>query len=154
MANFFDPNDVNDRYLLHSSVRDHDELALAVDKVEWEIIDAFTQRDSQGIATYDAFFKYESGADPFEDLKVRLVGYNADDPGDSDDGLKEAMRRTIADIVSGILRDYDNPQGVGSITQGKRSISYSGSIPSWRDWPSGWDRKLRNYDARLQNYGI
>lgn len=155
MSDFFDPTKDADTDLLHSDVRDHTELSKVVDKVEWELINAFSQRDMQGLSTVQAFFHYESGVDPNDEIKVRLTGYDEDTPADSEDGLKEALRRTIAEIVSWVLRNYDYPQGgVQSKTQGKRSISYVRSIPDWRQWPGGWDRHLKNYDARLQPYGI
>jgi hypothetical protein len=154
MANFFNSASQSDKDLLHKSVRDHDELELLVDKVEHEIIDAFKQRDMQSLSTYEAFFEYEFGRDPSKDIKVRLSGYDEDDPASSDSGLKEALRRTIADVVSWALRNYDNSHNVRSIQQGQRSVTYATVIPSWRDWPSGWDNMLHNYDARISTYGI
>lgn len=155
MATFFDVNSESDLNLLHSSVRELVELANVVDSVEWELIDSYTQRDMQGIATYENFFKYESGVAPGSELKVRLAGYNQATPADSDAGLKEALRRTIADIVSMILRNYNNEIGVSSQSQGNRSISYAnGASISWRTWPTGWNRRLNNYDAKIQHYGI
>lgn len=154
MSDFFNTSDLADINLLHSTVRNHDELDNVVDSVEWEIIDSFTQRESLGLSTVDAFFEYESGADPTASLEVRLVGYDSATPANSEAGLKIAIKRTIADIVSWVLREYTNTQGVQSISQGRRSITYSGTVPSWREWPDGWDIKLSNYNAKHQNFGI
>lgn len=154
MSTFFDTSDITDLNLLHSSIRNNEELDNVVDSVEWELIDSFTQRESLGLSTVDAFFEYEAGADPTASLEVRLVGYDPDDPADSEAGLKIALKRTIADIVSWVLRDYNNTQGVQSISQGRRSITYSGRVPSWREWPDGWDTKLDLYNAKHQNFGI
>lgn len=154
MADFFDVSKVADLNLLHSTVRDNSELGNVVDKAEWEIINAFTQRDMQGLGTYQAFFEYESGQNPNTDLEVRLVGYNSETPASSDAGLKEAMRRTIADIASWSIRNYDNNNNVQSIKQGQRSVTYSGIVPVFNDFPQGWDRRLSNYDARFKQYSI
>lgn len=152
MAEFFKiPQDEN---LLHASVRDNDELQNVIDQVEFEIIEAFKQRDMQRLTTYEAFFDYEFGRDPFNEVKVRLVGYDEETPSESDEDLKELLKRTIAKVVSWVLRNYDNADKATSIKQGQRSISYSGVVPSWKDWYSGWDNMLHNYDARIKNYGI
>lgn len=152
MATFFDiPADNN---LLHASVRDSSELTNVVNQVEWEILNAFSQRDMERVGTYEAFFEYESGRDPQDEIKVRLVGYDAEVPADSDAGLKEVLKRTIADIASWVLRNYDSNSDVQMIKQGQRAITYSGIAPTWDQFPRGWDNRLQNYDARIKNYGI
>ena len=153
MSTFFDVTDANDLNLLHADVRGEDELSNVVDKVEWEILDAFSQRDKQGLTTVQAFFEYEKGRDPNDEILVRLAGYDQTAPADSDAGLKEALRRTIADIVSTLMRGYSNEPGIQSVRQGQRSVTY-GMVPTWDKWPSGWDRRLKNYDARIKPYGI
>lgn len=152
MYQFFDIT--TDTGLLHASVRDNPELERVVESIQWEIIQAFSQRDMQGLTTYEAFFRYEFGVDPRDVIKVRLLGYDEENPEQSEAGLKEVLKRTIATIASWVLRNYDNNDGVKSIRQGQRSITYTGLSPSWRDFPAGWDRWLVNYDARIKNYGI
>lgn len=151
---FFDPSNPSDLSLLHSSVRDHDELYDVADKVEYEVLDRYRQRDMERVSTYEAFFEYEFGRDPNDEIKVRLVGYDAETPADSEAGLKEALRRTIAEVVSWVLRNYDTQSDVSSIQQGQRSITYSGNAPTWESFPDGWDRYLKNYDASIKSYGI
>jgi hypothetical protein len=154
MSYFFDFTDLS---LIHSDVREHPELSNVIDRVEWEILDAFSQRDLQGLTTVQAFFEYETGRDPNDEILVRLAGYDQASPTDSEDGLKEALRRTIANIANELLRGYDRERGVQSVRQGQIAIMYgtpSGYVPSWTDWPSGWDRFLKNYDARIKPYGI
>lgn len=154
MAIFFDPENADDLKLLHADVRGADELDNVVDEVEWQIIDFYSQRDMQGLSTYSDFFKWEFGAAINTDIRVRLLGYNEDDPADSDDGLKEGLRRSIATIVSYVLRNYDADVSVSSQRQGNRAVTYSGVVPTWKDWPGGWNLPLKNYDARIQQYGI
>lgn len=150
MANFFDSGKQADRDLLHSSVRDHAELPYVVNSVEWEIIDYYKQRPDVPL-----FFRsgYEN-LSTLNEIDVRLIDYKEDDPTGSDADLIEALRRTIADVASWVLRNYDTTQGINSIKQGQRSITYMGNAPSWRDWPDGWNHKLRNFDDREAVYSI
>jgi len=129
MADYFDPSDPSDVELLHSSVREDPELPVIVDQIEWEVIDRYTEGTG-------------------DHMRVQLEGYP-----DSDD-LSEALRRTIADVASWVLRDYSNEQGVVSQRQGNRSVVYSTRIPSWRDYPPQWDRRLTRFDKRRVIYGI
>ena len=153
MAKYFDISKEADLDLLHASVREDSELGNVVDQVLWEIVDFYSQRDMQGLTTYETFFQYEFGNRPNTEIKVRLVGYDPD-PEDAEEGFREAMRRTIADVVSWTLRNYSVSQGVRSIRQGQRSVTYIGSSPSWSEFPHGWNRRLHNYDARIQAYGV
>ncbi len=152
MSTFFDTDVQADLDLLHSSVRDHAELDNVASQVEWEIIDHFSQRPYKLRSNYDAFFEYESGSDESQEIEVRLIGYNSTTPASSEAGLKEALRRTIGKVVSEVLRDYDNANDVQSITQGKRSITYAGKVPTWDEWPDNWKGYLSNYSARIPNY--
>ena len=154
MADFFDTTKEADLNLLHSSIREDNELSNVVDSVEYQIIDAFKQRDMERVSTYEAFFEYESGRDPSSEIEVRLVGYDKENPKESEDGLKESLRRTIAEVVSWVLRNYDNNAEVNSERQGQRSVTYSTHAPTWDKFPEGWDRLLSNYDARIKGYGI
>lgn len=153
-ATFFDTNAQNDLDLLHSSVRSHNELDNVVEQVEWKILDHYKQRKGLGVANNADFFRYESGSDPDNEIKVRLVGYDQDTPADSEDDLKEQLRRAIGKAASWVLRNYDNPQGAQSITQGKRSVSYGVTVPDWEQFPSGITGLLKNFDARISAYGI
>lgn len=155
MATFFNTENPNDLALLHADVREATELDRLAEQVEYEVILFYKQRDMQGIATYQDFFRYEAGASPLTGIKVRLVGYNESDPAKSEPDLKEALRRTIAEVLSYQLRNYENANGVASQSQGNRSVTYtSGQPPTWRNFPHGWNLYLRNFDARIQGYGI
>lgn len=151
---FFDTESQDDLNLLHADVRTHSELGNAVRDAQFEIIQAFSQRDMQGLTTYEAFFKYEFGVNPRDHIKIRLYGYNEESPEDSDAGLKEVFKRSVANIVSWSLRNYSNPQQVSRIKQGQREVQYSGIVPGWQSFPHGWDRLFKNYDARIMAYGV
>lgn len=121
---FFDPNNADDLALLHSTVREDPNLSTVVESIEWDILNRYT-----------------------EDSKVMLKGYP-----DAED-LKQAMRRTIADVASWVLRDYDNEQGVVSMQQGNRSITYA-RASSWNEWPREWAHRLARFDKRTVIYSI
>ena len=150
MADFFDINPVADQSLLHSSIRDDAELQNVVDQVEWEIIDYFRQRES----LRSDIVSGKENLTSTQSINVMLIGYDQATPTDSRDDLQEALRRTIADITNWVLRNYSNPQGFQSKSQGNRSYTATGVIPTWREWPDGWKSKLRNFDAKIPSYGI
>ena len=155
MATFFDVNNSNDIALLHPEVRESPELVNQIDRVEYQVLQYYKQRDQQGRATYQDFFTFELGRRPGSEIRVRLVGYNAETPADSEAGLKEALKRTIADIASYTLRNLTTQPGIASQSQGNRSVTFSnGQAPTWQNWQPGWNLYLRNYDARIQGYGI
>jgi len=151
MATFFDTSKQDDLDLLHSSVRSHNEIDNVVDKVEYEILDYYKQRPSVPL-------RLQTGRENLyttNEIQVRLIDYDNDNPSNSEADLQEALRRTIAEIASWVLRNYDNNQAdVQSIKQGKRSITYMGAAPSWKDWPDGWQHYLRNFDDREALYSI
>lgn len=150
MATFFDIENQDDLNLLHSSVRGNDELSNIVEQVEWEMIEYFRQRPDMPIY-------FRSGLENLSSLnriRVRLIGYNEDEPVNSSTELKEAFRRAIAYVVSDVIRNYDNVMNATSIRQGQRSVSYNGKVPDVKDWPSGWKRFFKNYDDREAVYSI
>lgn len=121
-----------------------------MEKVEYEILDYYSQRPSVPLTLRTGRENLYTS----NEISVRLIDYDQDTPEDSPADLKDALRRTIADVASWVLRNYDTSQGVGQITQGKRSITFMGSAPDWRQWPDGWQRYLKNYDDREAVYSI
>lgn len=154
MATFFDTASLSDLDMLHSSIRDHAELDNVVNDVEWKIIDHYTQRKGLNRANHADFFRYEDGNAPSNEIQVRLVGYDQDIPADSEAALKAQLKRAIAKAASWVLRNYEVPQGVQSIRQGQRSVTYGIDVPDWDKMPSGIQAILKNHDARIAAYGI
>ncbi len=147
---FFNTTNQDDLDLLHSSVRNDDELENVVANVEYEILDYYKQRPSIPITL-------QTGRENLyttNDVSVRLIDYDNDTPADSGAELKKALKKTIAEITSWVIRNYNNSQNVSSIQQGKRSISYYGLAPTWQDFPNGWTRWLKNFDDREALYSI
>nr|BDD43939.1 hypothetical protein 3 [bacterium] len=150
MATFFDTGNLQHLNLLHSEIRDHTELDNVVDSVEYNVLDYYKQRPSIPLTLETG----RENLDTVNEIQVRLIDYNQNNPENSESDLQEALRRTIADVVSWVLRNYDNSQGVQSIQQGKRSITFIGPAPSWDTWPDGWNFRLRNFDDREAIYSI
>jgi len=148
MAYYFDLSDAADLLLLHSSVRDHDELARVSLEVETDVINQFRERNTRGADFYQYYGS--SLAAPFvtSDSKyvIWLDGYKEDaDDAAVDTRLKDALRRTIADVVSHRLRYYDEEQGISSFTQGRVSIAYTGGTRNNR-WPAAWSSRLAEFN--------
>lgn len=147
---FFDTSSVDDLDLLHKSVRTNDELDNVVANVEYEILDYYKQRPSIPLTL-------QTGRENLyttNEVEVRLIDYDNDTPANSEQDLKNALKKTIAEISSWIIRNYENSNNVGSIQQGKRSITYYGLAPTWNDFPAGWQRWLKNFDDREALYSI
>lgn len=156
MADFFDTSAQADLDLLHSSIREHPELDNMVDKVEFEILQFYSQRENDHWDNYWDFFKYEKGAPTSTEILVRLVGYDQDTPTNSEADLQEALRRTIAEVASWALRNYSNSPGAHNVTLGRFSTGSGGlsDLPTVNDWPDNWNRFLKNFDAKIPKYGI
>jgi hypothetical protein len=150
-AIFFDTSSQDDLDLLHSSVRSDSELDNVVNEVEYQILDYYKQRPSVPL-------RLQTGRENLyttNEISVRLIDYDDDNPSNSPQELKDALKRTIAEVTSWVIRNYDNPQGnVKSIGQGERSIEFMGAAPSWQKWPDGWRRWLKNFDDREALYSI
>lgn len=132
MATYFDSG--ADTALIHQSVRTHSELATVASNAENDVLRRYT-------LGFNA-----------TDREVYLEGYNAD-ADLADTALKDALRRTIGEVVSHRLRFYDDRRGVASESRGARSVSYapSGVDP---DWPDGWDNRLADFDTRNPFWAI
>ena len=112
---------------IHPSVRDDAELTIQAKNAEYDIFNHFT-----------------------EDGEVKLTGYNSA-KAQADEALVEAVERTIGDVVSFRLRNSGVQDGVHSIRQGARSVTYS-HAPSWDGYPVGWMSKLTPFDNRTKLY--
>lgn len=127
--NWFDVTESADLDLLHSSIRNDDELLNAVTRAQLDIFTAYR----------------EGGV-------VKLSGYDADvELADAE--LVTVVKNTIADIVSFRLRSYNNEYGVESIQQGQRSITFRDS-GYWDAMPKRWNSLLTDFDTREALYYV
>lgn len=132
---YFDPSNGADRALLHEDVRSHSALYDVAGQAENEVIRVYTDYDSDG-----------------EVDEVRLAGYDSD-PALAGSALKDAIRRTIAEVVSWRLLHYDDDERAQSVSQGRRSVTYKDGGPS-RFWPKDWSRRLAGFDTTGPLYHI
>lgn len=150
---YFDPTDPDDTDLLHADVRESDELAHTAARVEADVLQAFTERRSYGPVPADAVQLANTALyvylDGYAASEASADGYAADRASWS--GFADAMRRTIADVVSHRLRSSGTEPGIQSYGQGSRWTTYRGSFNP--DWPRNWSWRLRPYDLRT-NYAI
>lgn len=149
-AIFFDIENADDLALLHSTVRENPELGNVIDGVEYEVLDYYKQRASVPLSLRTGRENLYST----KDISVRLMGFNNNTPADSEQDVKDALKKTIAEVASWVVRNYNNDVKVSSINLGRFSVTYAGSSPSWRDFPSGWNRWLSNFDDREAVYSI
>ena len=98
MASYFDIT--TDKYLLHSSVRNHAEVSNMATVKERELIRFYTYRNDAGTLT------------------VGIKGYKADADDVTETGLVTVMKDAIAAMVSDALMEYDTPDGLTSETLG------------------------------------
>lgn len=138
MADYFNPNDSDDTDLLHPDVQGHSDLSRMAGIVEHEVIEQYAV--------------YTTGGDLDE---VLLLGYetDADDP-DTGAKLKEALRRTIAEVISYRLRHQDKDPEVASYDQGGRGTEYRNNGSKEYRWPPNWDRRLVPFDERAPAYHV
>lgn len=128
MARYFDPQERSDELLLHSTVRSHDEIEPVSLAVEREVLRYYMERDPDT-----------------ETLEVKLKDWDSD-PANVEPQLAQALKETIAYVVSWRLQHYDEIQNVKSESLGEYSVEYAGESNPY--WPEGWDERLGLWDER------
>lgn len=146
MASYFDISSAADLFLIHSSVRDHCELSQMAASVEDEIISQYRERNVGGYTEYP-YYSSQTGT-PYTTTDGKYIiwldGYKVD-ADEADTRLKDAMRRTIADVISHRLKHYDDEPGIKSWTQGRRSVVYAGDGID-AHWPKSWNKRLIEFN--------
>lgn len=130
-------DDTADAHLLHASIREHPELDNAIEKAEYDLFQVYTE--------------LERDEEDEEELVVKLRGYD-DDPEEADEALVEAVKRTIAELVSNRLRAYDQFREIQSQRQGQRSETFFRESPAWDAFSKNWNFRLRVFDMRKKLY--
>jgi len=146
-------NIADDKTLLHASVRDNSELQNVATQVEADILQHYRDRlryyNKDGVPIWFWNFGFPELRLPTD---IKLRGY-APDPANAEPGLKNALKKTIADVISHCLRYYDNDEGVTYERRGYRQTRYK-KIPTKNDWPKNWDWRLAIYDSREKVYAV
>lgn len=151
MATYFDYSDSDDTALLHSYVRTHTELEQVANEVEYEIIEMYTFPTPTQPYIENFGDTYFSDEKPYyhttSDHIVWLNGYRPDaDDTLTNPLLKEAMRRTIAKVVSHRLLHYDYWARIKREKRGRREVEYE--TQNDKMWPDAWDALLVAFDLR------
>lgn len=136
MPNILTPSVQTD--YLTAEAYNHEELPLLIEKAERKVINRYRETDNR---RDDLILDAHYGVD------VRLDGYVEDegqvDLEESDDGLIDALRATVAAIVEFWTDKPDASAHVDSMSQGDRSVSYRDKA-----LPSSVYAPLQPYDER------
>jgi len=155
MANYFDTSDAADTGLLHPSIKTHADLSRVASAAEYDVIQAFTFKVNGAASVYSLQASgIQSSATenpyfyPTEDFVVYLNGFKPDaDDSNTSALLKDALRRTIADVITHRLFNIDSAGGnVIEEQRGRRRIKYAEAKDA--DWPDNWDQRLATFDLR------
>lgn len=139
MARYFDPTSSDDKARLHHSVTSHAELERVAKKAERDVIRKLSdvkrtgRRRGSGRTVQGAI----TGSLGPASQGYLAIGYPFDaDAGDAPSGEElEALKDTIAGVISHRLRYLDTDEHVTSRSVGSKSESRESFDP---DWPNEW----------------
>lgn len=152
MATYFDPTNAEDLKLLPVALRDQQDLADIAARVEAEVIAEYevsTYDAPSGVAV-DTASSLDPAAVKVADYRyVCLRGYAVDSAA-ADAGLKEALRKEIAELLRRRLWQSRREDGVRFAIDSDRQRQYK---PGAEDRiPESFGFWLRNYDVRPVNW--
>jgi hypothetical protein len=156
MSTFFTATATADLSLLLTTIRGHDDLAVTAARVERDVIRQFTTHESDPtgvdawIAT-EAYLVPTLFADGGRDV-VGLRGFNPDADLVADQGLKDALRDVIADVINWRLTGMSENPHHTSLTQAKGAIRTLRSDSVNRFPPYAWDAPLARWNVRPPVY--
>ena len=157
MATYFDSTAQADKNLLPPEFRAATDLANVAADAEKDVIEQYAARSHY--SWYTARVNVNEGGAPELvntnlGIYVFLRGYKADAAHvDVDPDLKDALKRTVADVITWRLRQHNADPLVAS------QSSVDGKSTTWRDsavylFPRGFDRRLRRFDLRELCWGM
>lgn len=152
MATYFDPTDPEDLKLLPVALRDQEDLAEVAARVEAEVIAEYevSTYDGSSGAGVDTSDRLDPAAVMVADYRyVCLRGY-AVDSTDADAGLKEALRKEIAELLRRRLWQSRREDGVRFAIDSDRQRQYRANAED--RIPESFGFWLRNYDIRPVNW--
>lgn len=140
MANYFDIT--ADLGLLHPDVQASDRLVEVSAQVEAEVIGKYRTHVGN-----DYYPRPRDVVISSNNYVIMLRGYVAD-ADNANSELKDALKRTIAKVISHrlMMEMTDSEQGVTSWTDGARSRTYSKAQDT--QWPSRWRSLLVPFELR------
>jgi hypothetical protein len=145
VSRYFDPDQPDDlRLVMPRELRESVDVADIALSVEKEVIEQFQQR----ITTHEWNVRLDPVGYPANlerRIFVMLEGYHPD--ADQAYGpLRDALKRTIADVVSWRIQMHRRDRAMIVETQGDRNRSYRRDAGEL--FPSQWEWRLRIFDLR------
>lgn len=155
MATYYDASLQAHKDLLPPEQRAYADLANLATECEKDVIEQFTERARDSIYTAPSLVGEGGEQVGATDMQryVRLRGYKADSAhADVDADLKDALKRTIADVLSWRIERRLRGQALSGTSVQGVSRAYIEAAAGL--WPRGWDRRLRTFDLRIPAWGI
>ena len=154
---YFNSGEAYDIALLADSVQSSSRIAVEAADIEAAIVNRYTESLKHrpiGL-DYDEVYELSDGV-----RGVFLRGYDPDvtlaDGYDATpanwSGFAAAMRRTIADLISHRITNFNVDPSITSERRGARSVTRSGPVN--KKWPVDWDTRLSFYDLRVPNFHL
>lgn len=155
MSSYFDSTDEADLAYLPERFRDTEELATIATQAEADCIRAYLFSPPGSL--YTAREGWVSDAVLFDsdlNLYVWLRGYQIDaaDP-DTNVNFKQALKETIADVVTWRLRTWHRDPTIASESV-ERGKSKTFRPEAREPFPMHWDYRLQIYDTREVTWGL
>jgi hypothetical protein len=160
MADWLSSSDF--QYYLSPSIRTRDDVEYLVTKAEREVIAHYTRRRA------DVRFRIESlvsnvkdGTDHLHDVQrdaVVFLRYYKEDPNEIDTSdpqrqkFVDAMKAEIAGVVEHMVETEGQKEGVTSMSQGSKSVSYDSGRR--KRLPPTFGRHLKPFDLRPRSTHI
>lgn len=151
MATFFNATSTSDLSLIVRTVRAHQDLAIVATQVESDVIEQYTLRQNPS-DDYTTQFYTGRGFAKGNGMYVHLLGFDPDASLVTDTDLVQALKWTIADVVSWRLIQYnENPMLLGEGAPRGTSKSFNENAFD-KFPPKDWDYRLRRWDLRPPLY--
>ena len=143
-------------------IRNRDDLAYLVSKAEREVIAHFTRRRQDVRFRIDSLVAdVKDGTDHLRDIErdaVVMLRYYKDDPEDIDTSdpqrqkFVDAMKAEIAGVIEHMVETEGQTEGVTSMSQGSKSISFDSGRTEL--FPPTFGRHLKPFDLRPRSTHI
>lgn len=149
MASYF--NVADDADLVSPDVRSSQDLQTVAEQAEKDVIRFYTRKEPGDASGWRTTFPEGTEVNAALGLHVYLLGYETDaDDEDTDDDLKDALKRTIADVTSWRLQQNKlgfnvlaKSDGLGG--QNRRGREFRADALD--KFPPGWNWRLRSFST-------
>jgi hypothetical protein len=153
VASFFDATNTAHTALIVRSVRTHTDLATEAAKAERDVIMFYTLRQAPN-EMWNTYFYTGRGFPKGNGVYVCLEGFDSDADDVTDTELKDALRDTIADVLSWRLSRYGESPLLSSVSTAKGSSKVFHEYANGDFPPRDWNWRLSRWDLRPPTYTI